>query len=470
MLADYIRQYKKLPDVIKDRYIVEGPYDYPPILLVVLSFFPKRFLEEFQWLISPIFDLFHNLLLFATVYLVTENVVIAVVAQLIYALTPIVVLENSNLSTRSLGSLTLTLAFLPLLLYTVHENPLFLLVAIFFNILLFFTHRFSTQALLFTSVFFTFYELNPLYLGVFALSVICATLFSGGFYLRILRGHFLLLKLWFKNMDRRFAHQIRGVDKEIVQNPDFITRVYCLFWKVPIGAIIGSNPWVLFVWLFLLGSVRLPLNWFGAETSARLFSKLATWAIVAFVLAVATTWLKPLRFLGEGQRYLEAGAFPTAIIAGLVICRFVWARHHPLWIAFSLVFAGGCLAGILYIQKKAIIEDTNRTITPALWEVIKFLRWKKEEIRIACIPHTLADAIMYFTNSRVLCTDNSVGNWKLLDFFPVIKRAPSEIVKKYDLNYLLVNENYVKIDELKLPSAHVAFHTENLYLLKPSGE
>ncbi len=43
-------------------------------------------------------------------------------------------------------------------------------------------------------------------------------------------------------------------------------------------------------------------------------------------------------------------------------------------------------------------------------KVIEFLRQRKEGVRIACIPHALTDAIMYFTNSRVLCTDNSVGN------------------------------------------------------------
>lgn len=101
-------------------------------------------------------------------------------------------------------------------------------------------------------------------------------------------------------------------------------------------------------------------------------------------------------------------------------------------------------------------------------KVIEFLRQRKEGVRIACIPHALTDAIMYFTNSRVLCTDNSVGNWKLLDFFSTLKKPLLEIAKKYHLNYLLVDENYVKISELKLPSSHVALRIENLYLLKLS--
>ena len=43
-----------------------------------------------------------------------------------------------------------------------------------------------------------------------------------------------------------------------------------------------------------------------------------------------------------------------------------------------------------------------------------------------------------------------------------------KILFKYRLNHLLVNENYVKISELKLPSACVALRIKNLYLLKLS--
>ncbi len=461
MLADYIRQHKRLPDVIKDKYLVEGPYDYPPTLLVILSLFPKKFLEKYQWLISPIFDFIHNLLLFVLVYLLTKNLFMALVAQIVYSLTPIVVLENSNLNTRSLGALILTLAFFPLLLYSIYGNPILLVVAVLFSILLFFSHRFSTQVLFFLSICFTLYEQNILYFGIFLLSGVGALVLSKGYYLRILRGHILLLKLWFKNIERRFAHQVRGVEK--AGGSDFITRSYRLSCKMSPVTIMASNPWIIFIPLALILKDR-----FYPGISQVLFSKLVIWSIVTFLLAIATTWIKSLRFLGEGQRYLESGAFPTALISAFFISKFLLVKYHPLGILIPLLFAGGLLGGILYIQKKAIIEDTNRTITPALWKVIEFLRQRKEGVRIACLPHALADAIMYFTPSKTLLTDNSTGNWKLLDFWPTLQKPFPEIAKKYHLNYLLVNENYVKISELKLPSSHVALRIENLYLLKLS--
>ena len=42
-MADIIRKNGKLPKTMTDKYLIDGPFDYPPIFLYVLSFFRKEF-------------------------------------------------------------------------------------------------------------------------------------------------------------------------------------------------------------------------------------------------------------------------------------------------------------------------------------------------------------------------------------------------------------------------------------------
>src|SRR5271157_4044702 len=102
LLADYIRKNKKLPDSIPEKYIVPGSVDNPPVLPLILSLFNKEWLDRNQGFISPAFDLLHSLTVFGMGYIAIGNAAGGYIAQIIYALTPVVPLEASNLSLRTL--------------------------------------------------------------------------------------------------------------------------------------------------------------------------------------------------------------------------------------------------------------------------------------------------------------------------------------------------------------------------------
>ena len=84
--ADYIRRFRHLPRGMAERYLIDKPSDYPPFLRIVLALVPKKMLEQFEWMVAPIFDACHILLLFGAVLIWTGRVEMAVCAQLTYAL------------------------------------------------------------------------------------------------------------------------------------------------------------------------------------------------------------------------------------------------------------------------------------------------------------------------------------------------------------------------------------------------
>jgi hypothetical protein len=75
------------------------------------------------------------------------------------------------------------------------------------------------------------------------------------------------------------------------------------------------------------------------------------------VLAILTLWVHKLRFLGEGQRYLELSAFPAAFVAAQLFLEFFNAKNPFVVGLYSFIIAL-CIVTIVVIQRKAIIKDS----------------------------------------------------------------------------------------------------------------
>ena len=154
----------KIPGKIKKGFIVEGIFDYPIIFPLLFSFFPKKFLLNIQGLVSPFFDVLQNILVFYIAYSLTNKIEVALLAQAMYSVIPIIPIENSYLTPRSLGYFNFTLAFFPIFMYHINPNPTFLLISLLFTCTLFLTHRFALQSFLIISIFFSFVDRSLIYL------------------------------------------------------------------------------------------------------------------------------------------------------------------------------------------------------------------------------------------------------------------------------------------------------------------
>lgn len=453
-LKEYHRQ-KGIPKRIRNGFLVQGEYDYPPIFITILSKFPLRWTEKYEFLFSPFFDSLLILLIFHISLLLSGNFFLSLAVQTIYVLTPIIVLENSSATPRSLGYGFFTILFMSLFQFSISQNFVFLLTAIFFGSLIFLSHRFTTQGFLFFSIFFTIFEKNFIYFGAFLISFFLAIVLSRGFYLKVLRGHFGNLKFWKDNIKYRFSHQVRGTYKEH-KTEDFIFRIYNQFLKFPPFVLQITNPWIIFVFYILL--FKMP----GEE----LLSKMVWWVVVSYILAVSTIWIPKLRFLGEGQRYLELSAFPAAFLSASLLFKFLDTPYKGLALSFYLLIGILSFITIIVIQRKGIIKDRYRTLTPQLEEMFMYLRNMKTKPRLLCIPHQITTNTIYHTGCPVFVNADYARINKISEVYPYIKRPIREIMKKYNLNHILLNKDYATITDLKIKSYKIVKKIDNFVLIK----
>lgn len=466
MVTDYVRRHKKLPTTLDEKYLIHAPSDYPPVLRILLALFPKKWLEDNQWLVSPLIDMLHNSFLFAVVYALTGHLFYAALAQTIYCLSPLVAMESSSLTTRSLASLLCSLAMVPMLAYPIWTNPLLYAIALFFMALLFLTHRMALQAMFMLFVVWSIVDRSWYYIGTFFMAMAVATIVSGGLYLKVLRGHLSMFAYWRANRRNRFAHQIRGIPKSGRKNPDPVFRLYELTERIPILPVLIANPWSLIAALMpVVQMIRGPMN--TLDIPAEYYVKLWQWSTMLLCIGLSVRVIPALRFIGEGERYLEYASFPTSLIVSVMLINAL-AGPAAGWaaLAAALIAIGGCLIPLLVVQQRVVIGDIDRSVTPELRKIFDVINQMPGEVRLASIPLYLISAAEYFTKSRVLSTDSGVAHvTHLSEFFPVLQKPFAEILARYGVNYLLVSERYVSLGELKLKDATVLCQSGNFCLL-----
>jgi len=455
-LKEYHKQ-KKIPGKIENGFLVSGEYDYPPVFIFILSKFPLKLVEKYEFLFSPFFDSLLIVLIFYVGLYLTGNIFLSMVVQIIYTLTPIIVLENSSATPRSLGYTLFTILFLSLFLFIRDEQIVFLLLAILSGTLIFLSHRFTTQGFLFFSVFFTISEKKPVYVGTFIFSFLLAVILSKGFYIKVLRGHLGNLVFWSKNTKYRFFHQIKGSYKEH-KTKDFIFKLYNQFLEFPPFVLAITNPWTLPVFYIF----------FFAKPSDPLLFRMLSWVMLSYVLALLTTWIPKLRFLGEGQRYLELSAFPTAFFASVLLFRFIETDFRNIIILGYILLGTASFVTIVVIQRKGIIKDTLRTVTPSMENMFKYLRSLKDKPRLLCIPHQITTNTIYHTGCPVFVNAGYADSDKISDIYPYIRKPIRTIMRDHDLDMILLNEEYAKIDDLGLVDYKIIKRFENFILVRSS--
>lgn len=443
--TDHIRKNgHKIPGKITHQFIIDGYFDYPPLFPFILSFVSKAKLLQLQGFIAPFIDAIQCFIVYVIALQITGNPIIALLSQGIYMLTPLVALENSYLTPRSFGYLNFTLAFYPLVLYSVSPKIEYLVFSYIFSVLIFLSHRFATQSFLFATLFFTLYERNLLYTGMFLSGLITAIIVTNGYYKRVLTGHLYNIYFWVIYYPYRFAHQIRGIQKTTKQI-DFIGIVYYVLAKFsPIG-LLGTNVWLLAPLYLQLSRLTSSYSPFAGNL---LFEKFSIWILFFFGLAIVVLSIKRLIPIGEGQRYLEMATVPTAILSAFGIYTLINTQYSTIVMigAFGLLLAN--LSLILIVQSKAILKDQNRTLTGDLHSMYEFINTLKVQPRIICIPHQITTMTIYNTKADVLVNADNQGLMKLRGIYPLLTRPLTDLRKEYNLTHILLRESFATKAEI----------------------
>lgn len=454
----YLKEFhkkEKIPGKIENGFLVPGEYDYPPAFIFILSRFPLKLVERYEFLFSPFFDALHIVFIFFVAFILTNNIWIALCTQLLYILTPIIVLENSSATPRSLGYLLFSIVILSIFYFTNTNNILFFVIGAVLGALIFLSHRFTTQGYLFFAIFFSFLERDLVYILSFFSSLILAIIISRGFYLKVLRGHIGNLQFWKGNIGYRFAHQVKGNYKEH-KTGDFIFKLYNQFLKLPPFVFTITNPWTLPVfYIFFFVIPQDPI-----------ISKMVWWVMFSYALALLTTWIPKLRFLGEGQRYLELSAFPASFLSAQLLFQNIGTFFGNFILLGYFLIGVASFITIIVIQRKGIINDKLRTVTLSLEKMFGYLKSLSKKPRLLCIPHQITTNTIYHTECPVFVNASYEGINKISEVYPFMRKPVREIVKKYNLDMILLNIDYVILEDLNLGKYKIVKKTNNFCLIK----
>jgi hypothetical protein len=105
-------------------------------------------------------------------------------------------------------------------------------------------------------------------------------------------------------------------------------------------------------------------------------------------------------------------------------------------------------------------EDVTTT-PPDLMEMMALLVALPGE-RVLCFPSTISDSVAYHTRKKTLWGGHGYGFKNLENFFPILGERVENILKRYEISYLLFDKQYIKFDEFR-------FEEKALELLKENG-
>lgn len=458
---DLLRKNKnKIPsNELSGQFLIPGFFDYPPVFPWIMSHFSKKRLESLEGYVSPFFDSLQTLLVFWVCFFLTQNLFMSLLAQLIYILTPMIAIENSYLTPRSLGYLSFSLAALSVLgFYSLHGLGL-LLLSILFSLGVFLTHRFATQSYFFITIFFSFYFKSLTFPIVFLIGIILAVALTKGYYLRVLKGHFFNVYFWIKNLDFRFAHQVRGLQKTS-KNNDWVEKIYEFLQVFSPIAMFGLNPWaalsLLGVFLHVSKVIFLPEYIF-------FFS---CWVVFFYLFGAIILKVKQLMPIGEGQRYMEMATVPSSVVAAYLI--FKLYSQLPFWIFLSSIVAmfGYSFFSIIFVQLQGVVKDKNRSISDSLRNLFTYVNNQKKKFRIVCIPHQNTTMLIYHTKASVLVNVDNPGLMKLDGVFPILRMSLPDLKKKFNLTHVLIRTSFVGLSELGLKNSEIEFKDGDVILVR----
>ena len=81
-----------------------------------------------------------------------------------------------------------------------------------------------------------------------------------------------------------------------------------------------------------------------------------------------------------------------------------------------------------------------------LEEITKYLKELPKD-NVMCFPVSLAEFVTYITGKKVLWGGHSYGFKELEPFFPVLRKKIEYFIHNYDINYILVDNDYVKLED-----------------------
>jgi hypothetical protein len=444
-------------------FLIGGEHDYPPLFFYLLALFPSALLRKYNWIINPLLDSVNAAILFLLSFFLTGNILLSATAGAIYSVTPVVLEESLTLSTRIFGMILFNIALLNFTLYQLTMNSVFLVFMIATGTLVLLSHKFSTEVLWLLLLSFALVGRSYLPILVLLATVLGAILFSGGFYLKVLRGHLGIASFWLRHHSEYGADYIKKESQDTRPQPRSSSeiesdsgtfsprrlllrtkRVNPLYWVLRLNPF---NPFALVVLLLPFVGIRSAWEW-----------TLIQWSVLTLILFYTATYLRFLgRYPGRTQ-FLDYNAFPTALLCSV----FAWAPYS-WWTAF-IVLVAFLLSLIQSSRVWVRVRRRSRAEDQSLLEGIFDYLKKSPKDGVICLPASHTYAIPYFTGKKVFYTMSARNYEKLGAFFPVLTVPIETLSQQYAINFVMIDKKSVPVDALGL-SGFKPVMEQNDYLL-----
>ena len=455
--AEAIRRQKRLPIRLPQYLLHDAKESYPAVFPLFLATLPPAWLRSYFWLVSPVVDGVQLLLLYLLTFRLTDSVLAAATAGLIYAVTPQLISETRNLNGRAFASLLQTITMLTLLRSEIpsdgvlsgmsapRDNVLWivgvLLVGVLYN-----THTSTTIAFLVSaaSLSVVFGEWRFLIAGLAGLPV--AIVISGGYYLRVIGNHLHAARFWMRNVQYTRAHQVED-------SPLFGGRKRTQGWArglyrswLSLGSrVLGENPFILPMLV-----TPIPNNIWAAH--------MYWWAVAILVWSLLTTFGGPLRILGPGFHYMKTSVFPTAYALSVTVNIQEGALSAVgLALVISLIASFAALAYFYRLMAGRQTEHTAQT-PPDLAEAASYLR-RLPGKHVLVLPSMYADFVAFNADKAVVWGGHSGDLSKFEEFYPVMRKPLDYFVEHYAVDYVVLDRAYVRPEQLGIESSTVPLDT-----------
>lgn len=423
-------------------YLLDQPEQiYPPGLPWLLSWLPTRILERSHWWMSAAIDAMHCAVLCGVVWVVSQAWPAVAAAGLLFATSPVLVSQATELNARPPGTFLFSVFMLSL--WGMEQHPAWVTTgaALLTGMAVLWTHKMTTQQMVVALAASTLVHRDPRALLVGIGMVGVSLLFSRGWFMEMLRGHRDIVRFWRTRLPLLGAHQV--YDSPLYANVEKAkrkrgvtglraSRLHRLLAQLHLAVIAGLVVWIGFAGLFQ--GLSLP-------------SFCLRWAIIVYATVFLTTWVPGLKQFGEGFKYLRYGVFPWSLALGL------WTSQQAGWWSWGLL---GILGGVQLLIVSRLLRAQRHNFLAAVdadtRAVLEELARQPDD-GVLALPLSRCEAIAYFCRKQVLWGAHGTQWDQVESVFPVLRRPLERLLEDHRLHWLWVDTRYVDVDDLRLPSS-----------------
>jgi hypothetical protein len=482
--AAFIREHSfRFPEKLP-RVILNHDYTYPFLYHYLLALFPTRYRLWLERLTGAIFDTLTLILIFSFVFWVSgegrdpalRNAPIMVSAFFVFS--PALLRIGSgprgyNGSPRVIGQMLYMLHLLAA--YYAFQTQSFLVLGFSFlaGAALIITAKFSTQVLFLFGIWFAFL-VSPYYFLALAGSFLLSVALTKGRAWKVTEGHVRHSIFYGRYLQRVFlsphVRTARKYFRSSLANAWGAVRFSrfsnALRWYY-------SEPYFLHLLVTVYPQYLLIFFYISRYTRLSLLDRfLVVWMGAGFFWFLLTK-LRPFLFLGEGERYLEYGLFPSLFL----MAKFLPVRFEPFLVAFLLysIFSTaffiwqyiGTFARIDqgHEQRERVFSELNRLPEGVIMPIGSLHYQALYRCRFPVLTHggNIDERLLPYKEFELI-----YGN------YPYPSRCFCEILTRYHVSYIVtdpISLKYYKEEILKEPdefdrSIQILWHLPTLIIGK----